>query len=235
MFVLADEENDFVVVSENIKYYKTVTYKNNNQLYSLNNNFISETFEVSEEEFNLGLKNSNIVLYGYSGVIETNYKKMTTTIASNGNYYRYKVVLNWKNIPATRSYDIIGIGFLGSVKVRNDLNFIQEYCTSSSSCTSSTANYPQIFTSGAGTTFKLPTGTLTSLKQTLYFDVEKNTTSTIILQEAYGDYSHATSSISLTNAKKFSVVANVGISLNSSITSYYDAIGVAKAGWEGTW
>jgi hypothetical protein len=99
MFVLADEENDFVVVSENIKYYKTVTYKNNNQLYSLNNNFISETFEVSEEEFNLGLKNSNIVLYGYSGVIETNYKKMTTTIASNGNYYRYKVVLNWKNIP----------------------------------------------------------------------------------------------------------------------------------------
>lgn len=235
MSVFAGDETDFVVVSENTKYYKTVVYKKSNQLYSLDNNIVSETFEVSEEEFNYESLNSNVVLAGYSGVIETNYKKMTTTIASNGNYYRYKVVLNWKNIPSTRSYDIIGIGFLGSVKVHNSLNFTQEYCTSISNCTTSTTNYPQIFSSGAGTTFKLPTGTLTSLKQTLYFDVEKNTTSTIILQEAYGDYSHATSSISLANAKKYSVVANVGISLNSSITSYYDTISVAKASWEGTW
>lgn len=234
-YVLANDEMDCIVVSEITKYYKTITYNKSNQLYSFNNNTISENFEISEEEFNSIKSSSTIVLSNYSGVTETNYKKMTTTIASNGKYYRYKVVLDWKNIPSTRSYDIIGIGFLGSVKVHNGLNFTQEYCTSLSNCTTSTTNYPQIFSSGAGTTFKLPTGTLTSLKQTLYFDVEKNTTSTIILQEAYGDYSHATSSISLTNAKKYNVVANVGISLDSSITSYYDAISVAKASWEGTW
>lgn len=232
--VWAETESDFVIVSENTKYYKTVTYRNS-QLYSLNNNVSSETFEISEVEYNSIQPDSLVLLSNYSGEVETTYKSMTTTISTNGSYYRYKVVLNWKNIPSTRSYDIIGIGFLGSVKVRNNLNFQQYYCVTSSGCTTSTTNYPQIFSSGAGTTFKLPTGNLYSLKQTLYFDVEKNTTSTIILQEAYGDYSHATSSISLTNAKKYSVVANVGISLNSSITSYYDTISVAKAGWSGTW
>lgn len=42
---------------------------------------------------------------------------MTTSILSNGNRYRYKVVLEWENMPSTRSYDVIGIGFLASVKV----------------------------------------------------------------------------------------------------------------------
>lgn len=45
-----------------------------------------------------------------SGYTETNYKKMTTTILKNGTKYKYQVLLNWKLLPATRSYDIIGIG-----------------------------------------------------------------------------------------------------------------------------
>ena len=61
------------------------------------------------------------------GTVETTYKKVVSTLSKNSNYFRYKISVTWKNIPSTRSYDIIGIGFLGSVKVRNDLNFIQEY------------------------------------------------------------------------------------------------------------
>ena len=233
-FTYANQNNDFKIVSEKVKYYKTIIYKENNLYYSLNNTN-SDTIEVSQQEYDNASLQSKISRSNYSDIVETNYKKMTTTISSNGSYYRYKVVLNWKNIPSTRSYDIIGIGFLGSVKVKSSLNFTQEYCTSVSNCTTSNTNYPQVFSSGAGTTFKLPSGTLTSLKQTLYFDVEKNTTNTIVMQDAYGDYAHATSSISLTNAKKYTMLPSVGISLNSNVSSYYDTIDYARAHWEGSW
>ncbi|MBQ7105373.1 MAG: hypothetical protein IJN90_05905 [Bacilli bacterium] len=233
-YTFANECDEFEIVSENTKYYKTISIINNN-LYLLKSNIKYNSFEITEEEYNRIENNSTIVLSNYSGITETTYKKMTTTISTNGNYYRYKIVLNWKNMPATGSYDIIGIGFLGSVKVRSSLNFTQEYCRNSGGCITSTTNYPQTFNYGAGTTFKLPTDSIYSLKQTLYFDVEKNTSSTVVLQEAYGDYSHATSNISLANAKKYSVVSNVGISLNSSVTSYYDSINVSEAGWEGVW
>ena len=234
-FVFASDDNDFEILSENTKYFKTITYSNVNSLLRLNALPYSESFEVSKEEYELANENSSITLADYSGTTETTYKKMTTTIASNGNYYRYKVVLNWKNIPSTRSYDIIAIGFYSNLRVNSSLNFKQEYCYSSGSCSSSTTNYPQTFDAGAGTTFKLPTGDLSSLKQTLYFDVAKEVNSTIISQGAYGDYSHATSSISLTNAKKYTVNKDNGIILNSSVSSYYDSISVARASWSGSW
>ena len=165
-FVFASDDNDFEILSENTKYFKTITYSNVNSLLRLNALPYSESFEVSKEEYELANENSSITLADYSGTTETTYKKMTTTIASNGNYYRYKVVLNWKNIPSTRSYDIIAIGFYSNLRVNSSLNFKQEYCYSSGSCSSSTTNYPQTFDAGAGTTFKLPTGDLSSLKQT---------------------------------------------------------------------
>ena len=77
---------------------------------------------------------------------------------------------------------------------------------------------------------------LTSLKQTLYFDVTKtNSNSTILYQYAYGDYSHATSTISTTNALNHEVLQSAGIVLDSSISSYYDSINVASVYYEATW
>ena len=83
--------------------------------------------------------------------------------------------------------------------------------------------------------FYLPSGSLSSLKQTLEVEVEKtNSSSTIVEQVAVGDYSHATSSISYSNAKKFYVDVG-GINLDSSIEGYYDSISAARATWTGTW
>ncbi len=65
--------------------------------------------------------------------------------------------------------------------------------------------------------------------------LKKNTTNTLITQKAYGDYSHATSSISLINAIKYTVNQSLGIVLNSSVANYYDSIDVAIASWNGTW
>ena len=143
---------------------------------------------------------------------------MTTSITKNGNYYRFKNVLHWKSIPSTRSYDIIGIGHYQSVAIYGTTHFNQEYCFNSGACYNSTTNYPQIFSSGAGTSFQLPSGSLSSLDQTFYFDVQKNTSATITTLKAVGDYSHATSSISLENSKKYTINIS-GISLDNSLYS----------------
>ncbi|MBQ7789713.1 MAG: hypothetical protein IJ399_00465 [Bacilli bacterium] len=222
-FLVKAEENDEQYYIT--KYYKTVTY--NNFISTFYNNSI--TTEITEEEYNNADTSQS-----KSATVETTYKKLTSSIAANGSNYRYKAELIWKIIPSVRSYDIIGIGFYQNVKVKNNnLYFNQEYCLSSGSCYNSSINYPQIFSNGAGTSFALPSGSLSSLKETLYFDVEKNTSATITSQLAASDYSHATSTISLANSKKYSVNAN-GISLNG-VSSYYDNINAAKAYWSGSW
>jgi hypothetical protein len=222
---IENNEPDFVSTT---KFYKTTTYYGD--LLQIDNKFVNSiTTEITEEEYNNASNN-----LPKSATVETTYKKLTSTITKNGSYYRYKAELTWKLIPSVRSYDIIGIGFYQTVKVKgNNLYFTQNYCLSNGNCYNSSVNYPQIFTNGAGTSFALPSGNLSSLKETLYFDVEKNTTATITSQLAASDYSHATSSISLNNSKKYTVNAN-GISLNG-VSSYYDNMSAAKAYWSGSW
>lgn len=225
-------QNDFVLISQETKYYKTITYyKGDTQKLSTKSN--SVTIEITEKEYNeANVNNTN----SNPTVSETTYKKMTSYILSNGSYYRYKNVLSWKNMPSVRSYDIIGIGFLQSVKIHNNTTYFEQYyCYTGGSCYTTSTNYPQIFVSGAGTSFKLPTGDINTLKQTFYFDVEKNTSSTITTQKAYSDYSHATSSISLANSKKYSVIQSGGIVLDTGVSGYYDSIAVAEATWTGSW
>lgn len=64
--------------------------------------------------------------------------------------------------------------------------------------------------------------------------MQKNTSSTIIAQYAYGDYAHAVKTISLNNAQKYKVNTGGIIYEDTSIT-YYDAISTAKATWNGNW
>lgn len=218
-------EEDFELLSEETKYYKTITSKVDKNR--------SLTFEITKEEYdtvNPNESRSNPTTH------ETTYKSMTSSILANGSYYRYKNVLNWKKMPANRSYDIIGIGFLQSVKVHsNTTYFSQYYCYTSGGCYTTTTNYPQIFVSGAGTSFLLPSGNLNTLRETFYFDVEKNTNNTITTQKAYADYSHATSSVTLTNSQNYSVIQSGGIVLDTSISSYYDSMATAVATWTGSW
>lgn len=234
-FALTDEETDFYTISETKKYYKTIEYLDNSSsivTFSLNNNR-SVTYEITKEEYD-AVNNNNGFTTLSSTVVNTAYKEMTTSISSNGKVYRYKNVLNWKQMPATRSYDIIGIGYLGSVKASSNIYFNQRYCTSLTNCTTTTTGTIQRFQSGVGVSFQLPTGNISTLTQTLYFDVEKNTSETIVKQTAYGDYSHATSVISSSNAKKYDVSGS-GILLNTSIVDYYDEINYARVTWSGSW
>ena len=233
MYVSASEGEDVSTT----KYYKTITVVNagDNILYSMVNNN-SYTEEITEEEYNNYDPNSIIVPLGYSdGYTETTYKKMTSSITKNGTKYRYKVVLDWKTMPSTRSYDIIGIGFPASVEPGFSATFNQNYCYTNGDCYTSVAHTPYVGVNGVGASFSLPSGSLVSLRQTLYADmIKSDSTSTIVAQYAYGDYSHATSSISSSNATRY-VVSAGGIVLESAIEGYYDEINKATATWTGTW
>lgn len=223
-------DNDSV---ESVKYYKTTT--STFDLSSGSDTTISTTEVVSEKEYNQASTSSGVELASNpSTSIETTYKKMTATISKSGSYYQYKVVLDWKNIPKTRSYDTIAIGFYSTVKIKGTLDFIHYYCEDDD-CGEVTS-YPHSYSgsNGIGVTFHLPTGTLTELKQTLYFKVQKNTSSTIYRQKIYGDYAHAQKSITLTKAKDY-VVSQTGIILGSTAEDYYDSIDEADVTWTGSW
>lgn len=217
----AEVVNDFNVMASKTKFYKTIVYNNEVMLNNINNSN-SITTEISEDEYN----NAND-FYEKNNFVETNYKKLTSSIIKSGKNYSFKAELIWKNIPKIRSYDIIGIGFGNSIRIDSDsIVFNQNYCFNNGSCYNNTSNYSKIFSNGAGTSFLIPTGDIKSLKQTFYFDVVKNTSSVINLLKASADYSHATTAISLTNSKKYTVNLN-GIKLNDTIKSYYDEINAA--------
>ena len=227
-FVFAQEleiENEDSNFAETTKYYKTVTIYDDLKLnaYSSNtvNNTNSYTVEVSKDEYDNATE--TIVTRSGSASVETTYKKLTTTITPNGSKYQHKVVLNWKTMPSVRSYDIIGIGFPNSVKVDSVIFFQQYYCTTSGSCATTTTYIPKTGTYGGSAVIPLVSGNLSVMRETLYFNIAKNTSSTITTLHASGDYAHATSNISSSTAENYSMSVG-GINLNSSISGYYDSM-----------
>ena len=216
--------------AEIVKYYKTTVLKN--PLQSLNNNtfYASETVEVTEEEYN---NSDNLI--PKTVTVETTYKRLSVSIIQYGSaFYKYKAVLNWKQIPSTRSYDILGIGHYSSVKVAGNADFEEYYCLTGGNCFTNTSYYQKITSGGTGVVFALPSGSLSTLRQTLILIVEKtNPSNTITSQKAVGDYAHATSTISYNNAKNFTIDV-FGLDVGSNI-NYYDDMPYAAATWSGTW
>ena len=229
-----NENKDLIgsVVSTNDKYYRVITkYDNDNNIIST----ISE--EISEYAYN----NNNLIFDSISplsidGYSETNYKKMRSQIISLTYGYRYKMSVEWKNIPSTRSYDIIGIGIDTNVYISSDITFQQNYCYNSGSCSSSNVSVIKNSTTGGAALFKLPTSSsITSMDSYLYFMVDKTSSSTTLnTMYAYGDYSHAVENTSSSNSNKYSINKG-GLNLYSSIIESYDEVPITKATWTGTW
>lgn len=212
--------------AESINYYVNIIR------YDSIGRVVSNTdMQISEDDY----YGEEILPYTTGGYIETTYKQMRTTIAAAGSYYRYKVTLTWKQMPAVRSYDIIAIGIEPSVQIVANPTFNQTYCVNTS-CTNTSAINNRVYdNTGGGASFALPTSTsITSLRQTLYFDVQKRGSSILNEMYAYGDYAHAVKTIG-SNAATGYDINQAGIILSSSIANYYDTINTADAVWTGSW
>lgn len=204
-----------------------------NEILNLDEDLYEQNKNLTGEIISQPMKSDLIELYAsMSGKVETEYKLMNTTIIklSNGNY-RYKVNLNWKKMPATRSYDIIAIGInSANVNIVSGVTSLQSYEGIDGIKYTSSSSYSGKTTTGGFAVFQLPTISISSLETYLYFEVSLKSSSVRTLN-AYGDYSHAQSKISLTNSKSFSV-DKTGITLSTSIKNYYDSINIAKAVYE---
>lgn len=223
------------VVAETTKYYKTVTILNNSEIMTVAGmgELSSFTTEITKEEY----ENADSDGISPQASVTTNYKKLTSTISKfSSYYYEYSASLTWRNIPKTRSYDIIGVGYYASVKLAGGIEYNQSYCNVDGNCYSENAGYYNYRGSnGYGAMFHLPSGSLTSLSQSISILVEKtNPDSTIIEQLCAADYSHAQKTVAYSVAKNFAVDPG-GIKLLGDNYSYYDSIDTADAVWRGTW
>lgn len=217
------------IVAEETKYYMTTTMINNPIESSSGITYISQTEEITEEEYD-----SFDPEQTPRATVETTYKKLTTTISKvNSTTYKYKAKLTWKNFPKVRSYDLIGIGFYGSVTPAASSFFEEYYCTTGGTCNTLNGYYSYDGNNGVGAMFNLPSGSLSTLRITISTNVvKKNSGSTIIEQRAAGDYAHATEYVSYNHAKQYSV-NQTGV--HPTYSSSYDSIPAAVATWTGTW
>lgn len=218
------------ILAETTKYYKTITKYDNLSINAYSSNTVnhsnSYSEEISKEEYDAAEEST--ISTQESASVETNYKKMTTTISQSNGNYRFTNEVNWKTMPSVRSFDIIAIGTNSNVKVANGVVYNQYYCVNGGGCSTSYAFIQKITANGGGASFQLMTGNLSTLKITLSYVLSKNTSATLNGLDAYGDYSHATTTVSSSESQNYSIGVG-GINLNSSISGKYDSIQSAHA------
>jgi len=163
-----------------------------------------------------------------SAYCQTAYKKMTSYIIKVSNVYRYKVTLEWLQMPAKRSWDIIAIGYDPDVvQVAMSPLFHQSWCYSSGTCDGSYQGYYYSYDDAEMIVFDLPNGTnVTSMDSYMYYEVVPATgASTTATLESYADYAHATSNLSSAPSSSQITFMNQ-IWYTGNLGASYDDIGV---------
>lgn len=228
------------VVATTIKYYKTETYLpnfgGNTMAYSTNNAPLSKTIEISKEEYDNATSNEiNEIspLDLSTNLVKTDYKSMFSTIISVNNRYRYKNSVTWDTLPFWKTIDIIGIGIEENkvYPISSTAKFTGNYQKGGDTVTSGTWTKSP---SGYALQFNWPKGGSGKFYATLYFEVGKNTTSTINVLNCYGDYKHLQGFN--TNASIGVGIDVKGISISGSIASSFDSMSTSQSTLTGiTW
>lgn len=215
------EENKDIsstLVSINEKYYKSIYTNLDGSSYVV---------EISKDEYD------NQSGMNARGTVSTEYKNIVSTMSSTSSGFRYKVSVSWKQMPRYKSYDVIGVGFNDNIYISTPVYFAFNYCDSAGDCVTTTEFYERQKTStGGSVVFKFPSAA-TALTAALYYDVAKNTTSTITSLSMCGDYAHATTNLSSSSLASHNITHN-GIVFSTNI-GYFDATPCAMTSWSGTW
>ena len=203
------------VVSTNITRYKTVK-----------RGLESVTYVATEEEFQS--RNEVRPL----GVVENYWRSVVTRITQIDSNYRYTVSTIWNTMPNERNYDVVAIGINSDVKRTTYPTFTRHYCDYDG-CYNSNVGAIKTGRYGAGASFKVPSGTLTGLAATIYFDVTKDVSGTVTYQEFCGEYAHGTNT-TLTDSQNYTI-ATGGIGFGAAAVDKYVIMGCSYGTWTGTW
>ncbi len=203
------------VVSTNITRYKTVR-----------RGLETITYVATEEEFQS--RNEVMPL----GVISNTWRSVVTKITQIDSNYRYMVSTVWNTMPDERNYDVIAIGITSDVIRATYPTFTRHYCDYDG-CYNSNVGAIKTGRYGAGASFKVPSGTLTGLGASLYFNVSKDVSGTLTYQEFCGEYAHGTNT-SLTDSQNYTI-ATGGIGFGAAAVDKYVIMGCSYGTWTGTW
>lgn len=160
-----------------------------------------------------------------SGFYETSSKRIELSYFEGGSDPLVTLSNEWKKIPAFRGNDIIALRFTGPTYYSGTVDSYFQYSNSTTSYRDY-GNYSSsnatTASNGVGFVYKLPAGDLESL----YFFISLDCTSAS--GTIAGAYQHATSGVSLANAKNytFSAAGLGGVIYHSSSTvrSAYDGM-----------
>ena len=174
----------------------------------------------------------------YDGMSEDVYRHIETYIVYiDDTTMRYKINMDWLQMPSVRSWDIMAIGIeQDKVQLVSSIIARQDWYTSTDSFDSE--SYMQKIESTGGTVmFKLPSGSITGLESYMYFNIgKKPNVGTISSLYAVGDYAHAISTISdEEDAFDYVSTSIAGIDVYSPYANSYDSMIEAVAAFFGTW
>lgn len=203
------------VVSTNVTRYKTVK-----------RGLESVTYVATEEEFQS--RNEVRPL----GVVENYWRSVVTKITQIDSSYRYMVSTVWNTMPNERNYDVISIGITSDVIRSTYPTFTRHYCDYDD-CYNSNVGAIKTGRYGAGASFKVPSGSLTGLGASLYFEVVKDVSGTLTYQEFCGMYAHGTNT-TLTESQNYGI-ATGGIAFKGTSVNKYVIMGCSYGTWTGTW
>ena len=203
------------VVSTNVTRYKTVK-----------RGLESVTYVATEEEFQS--RNEVRPL----GVVENYWRSVVTKIIQVDSNYRYMVSTVCNTMPNERDYDVISIGITSDVLRSTYPTFTRHYCDYDD-CYNSNVGAIKTGRYGAGASFKVPSGSLTGLGASLYFEVVKDVSGTLTYQEFCGMYAHGTNT-TLTESQNYGI-ATGGIAFKGKSVNKYVVMGCSYGTWTGTW
>lgn len=190
--------------------------------------------EVTEEEYNKFtntidkmVKNEEYSIRGISNdstYYETTGKRITMIIVGGGYWNYVTLTCNWKMMPATRSYDVIGIRGNG-IAVRNGSQTGEQMYRTN-------GNFKSVYYSWNGTNIKrfdngfgISMNLVDNSINYLQLDIAADIRSTTTHPEVFGSYQHAVTNISLANSKNYTL-GGTGLGgvfvFPSSLTTKFD-------------
>lgn len=188
---------DFNNVEQSTKYIKT-------EFNQVTGEY--EDTEVTEEEFNNYDPNSR----SRATIIETAYKRINLSITpTSGSYAYYTFNALWKIMPATRSYDVIGVR-LSNLSVVNgtqdgfqtyDLNGQTDYVSYSFNGTNT-----KHFSNGYGVSMNLLNSDITYLE----CDIEATLIIDAYPATIFASYQHAVENVTLAQSQDYTIGVGLG-------------------------
>ncbi len=195
------------------KYYRVVINHLTNEV---------EETEITEEEY----ENAEVPEPDRSYVYETTYKRLALTIDHESDISNFFSLTNtWKMLPSTRSYDDIGVRYVG-FDIISGSQIAKQFYTYNG--TNYYINYPygginsQYFNNGFGVSMGLFGGDITKLQ----LSISGSLVVTSYPATLYASYQHAIDTITLSTAKSYTIGTGMGyvFVFNNGVGIHYDGM-----------